>query len=121
MLYESGDTTTENVLMAAARFEQETIIKMASANYMVQDMCCFLKKLGVKIEGVGTSTLRVQGVREIKKNITYFPSEDPIEAMTFIAAAVTTNSEITVKRAPIEFLELELLWGKAGSHQHREF
>src|SRR5690606_24179143 len=37
------------------------------------------------------------------------PSEDPIESMTFIAAAVATNSSITVKRAPIEFLELELL------------
>ncbi len=109
VLYESGDTTTENVLMAAARFEQETVIKMASANYMVQDMCFFLRKLGVKIEGIGTSTLRVQGVREIKKNVTYYPSEDPIEAMTFIAAAITTDSEITIKRAPIEFLELELL------------
>ncbi|HSX27294.1 MAG TPA: UDP-N-acetylglucosamine 1-carboxyvinyltransferase [Patescibacteria group bacterium] len=109
VLYESGDTTTENVLMAAARFEQETIIKMASANYMVQDLCFFLKKLGVKIEGIGTSTLKVQGVKEIKKNVTYYPSEDPIEAMTFIAAAVTTNSEISIKRAPIDFLELELL------------
>lgn len=109
VLYESGDTTTENVLMAAARFEQETVIKMASANYMVQDICFFLKKLGVKIEGIGTSTLRVRGLKHIKKNIAYSPSEDPIEAMTFIAAAVTTDSQITITRAPIEFLELELL------------
>lgn len=109
VLYESGDTTTENVLMAASKFEQEIVIKMASANYMVQDLCYFLKKLGVKIEGIGTSTLRVKGVKNIKKNITYHPSEDPIEAMTFIAAAVTTNSRLTVKRAPIEFLELELM------------
>ncbi len=109
VLYESGDTTTENVLMAAARFEKETVIKMASANYMVQDLCFFLKKLGVRIEGIGTSTLRVRGVKDIKKNVTYYPSEDPIESMTFIAAAVTTNSKLTIKRAPIEFLELELL------------
>lgn len=109
VLYESGDTTTENVLMAASRFEEEIIIKMASANYMVQDLCFFLKKLGVKIEGIGTSTLRVRGVKNIKKNVTYYPSEDPIEAMTFIAAAVTTNSKVTIARSPIEFLELELL------------
>ncbi|MES2970745.1 MAG: UDP-N-acetylglucosamine 1-carboxyvinyltransferase [Patescibacteria group bacterium] len=109
VLYESGDTTTENVLMAVSKFEEEIVIKMASANYMVQDLCYFLKKLGVKIEGIGTSTLRVRGVKEIKKNVTYSPSEDPIEAMTFIAAAVTTNSKITITRAPIEFLELELL------------
>ncbi|CAN5625596.1 UDP-N-acetylglucosamine 1-carboxyvinyltransferase [soil metagenome] len=109
ILYESGDTTTENILMAAARLESEVTIKMASANYMVQDLCFFLKKLGVKIDGIGTSTLRVRGVGEIRKNVTYSPSEDPIESMTFIAAAVTTNSKLTVERAPIEFVELELL------------
>lgn len=109
VLYESGDTTTENILMAAAKFDKEIVIKMASANYMVQDLCFFLKKLGVKIDGIGTSTLKVTGVKNIKKNVVYAPSEDPIEAMTFIAAAVTTNSKITVKRSPIEFLELELL------------
>jgi UDP-N-acetylglucosamine 1-carboxyvinyltransferase len=109
VLYESGDTTTENILMAAARVEGETVIKMASANYMVQDLCFYLQKLGVRIEGIGTSTLRVRGVKDIKKNVTYAPAEDPVEAMTFIAAAVTTNSQITIKRSPIEFLELELL------------
>lgn len=109
VLYESGDTTTENALLAAAGIEEETVIKMASANYMVQDLCFFLQKLGVKIDGIGTSTLRVRGVKNVKRNITYAPSEDPVEAMTFIAAAVTTNSSITIRRAPIEFLELELL------------
>lgn len=109
VLYESGDTTTENILMAAAGFEGETVIKMASANYMVQDVCFFLQKLGVKIDGIGTSTLKVRGVKQIKKNVTYAPAEDPVEAMTFIAAAVTTNSKITIQRAPIDFLELELL------------
>lgn len=109
VLYESGDTTTENVLMAAAKSTEEVTIKMASANYMVQDLCFFLKKLGVKIEGIGTSTLKIRGVKEIKKNVTYYPSEDPIESMTFVAAAVATNSNITITRSPIEFLELELL------------
>lgn len=109
VLYESGDTTTENILMAAARYDGEVTIKMASANYMVQDMCFYLLRLGVKIEGIGTTTLKVRGVPEIKKNVTYAPSEDPIEAMTFISAAIATNSEITVTRAPIEFLQLELM------------
>lgn len=109
VLYESGDTTTENAIMAAARFDHEVTIKMASANYMVQDLCFFLKKLGVKIDGIGTTTLKIRGVKNIKKNITYYPSEDPIESMTFIAAAVATNSSITVTRAPIDFIELELL------------
>jgi UDP-N-acetylglucosamine 1-carboxyvinyltransferase len=109
VLYESGDTVTENILMAAARFEGETIIRMASANYAIQDLCFFLQKLGVKIEGIGTTTLKVHGVNNIKRNVSYSPSEDPVEAMTFIAAAITTDSSIKIKRAPIEFLELELL------------
>jgi UDP-N-acetylglucosamine 1-carboxyvinyltransferase len=109
VLYESGDTTTENTLMAAARFEGETVIKMASANYAIQDLCFYLQKLGVKIDGIGTTTLRVRGVKNIKKNVTYAPAEDPVEAMTFVAAAITTNSQITIKRVPIEFMELELL------------
>lgn len=109
VLYESGDTTTENILMAAARMDGETVIKMASANYMVQDLCLYLQKLGVKIEGIGSSTLKVRGVPEIRKNVTYTPAEDPVEAMTFISAAVTTNSSIIIRRAPLEFLELEML------------
>lgn len=109
ILYESGDTVTTNALLAAARTTSETIIQFASANYMVQEICFFLQKLGVKIDGIGTSTLRVTGVDSIKKNITYAPSEDPIEAMFFVSAAVTTNSSITIKRVPIDFMALELL------------
>jgi UDP-N-acetylglucosamine 1-carboxyvinyltransferase len=109
VLYESGDTTTENVLMAAARVRDETIIEMASANYAIQDVCFFLQKLGVKIEGIGSTTLRIKGLPFIKKNVTYAPAEDPIEAMFFTSAAVTTNSKITIRRVPIEFMALELL------------
>lgn len=108
-LYEMGDTVTENALMAAAGRPEETIIEFASANYMVQDVCFFLQKLGVRIEGVGTSTLTVRGLSRIKKNVVYAPAEDPIEAMFFMAAAVTTNSEITIERVPLAFVTLELL------------
>lgn len=108
-LYEVGDTVTENALMAAARSETETQIDFASANYMVQDTAFFLQRLGVKIDGIGTSSLKVTGVPFIKKNITYAPAEDPIEAMFFISAAVTTNSKITIKRVPIDFVTIELL------------
>lgn len=108
ILTERGDTVTENVIMAAALYDGEVILRNASPNYMVQDVCFFLQKLGVKIEGIGTTTLKIHGVKSINKNVEYFPSEDPIEAMSFIAAAVVTDSEITINRAPIEFLEFEL-------------
>lgn len=108
VLSERGDTVTENVLMAAALSDSVTTIRNASPNYMIQDLCFYLEKLGVRIEGVGTTTLVVHGVRDINKNVEYAPAEDPIEAMSFIAAAIVTKSEITIERAPIEFLEIEL-------------
>lgn len=109
ILYESGDTVTENALMAAAKIPGVTTIKYATANYQVQELCFFLETCGVKIEGIGTTTLRVHGIEEIDQTIEYYLSEDPIDAMFFIAAAILTHSSITITRAPIEFLELELL------------
>ncbi len=108
VLTERGDTVTENVIMAAALHHGTVTIRNASANYAVQDLCVFLQKLGVKVEGIGTTTLTITGVTHIDKDVEYHPSEDPIEAMSFIAAGVVTGSEITIKRAPIEFLEIEL-------------
>ncbi len=108
VLTERGDTVTENALMAAARYEGVTVIRNASPNYMVQDLCFFLTKLGVQIDGIGSTTLTVRGVREIDVDVDYSPSEDPIEAMSLLAAAVVTKSQITIRRVPIEFMEIEL-------------
>lgn len=109
ILYESGDTVTENALFAAARIPGKTTIKYASANYMVQEICTFLQLLGVKIEGVGTTTLTVHGVADIALDVEYTLAEDPTDSMFFLAAAAVTQSAITITRCPIEFLELELL------------
>ncbi len=108
VLIERGDTVTENVLMAAALYPGETTIVGASSNYMVQDLCFFLEKLGVKIRGIGTTTLTIRGKAEISMDVEYSPAEDPIEAMSFIAVALVTKSCLTIRRAPIEFLEIEL-------------
>jgi UDP-N-acetylglucosamine 1-carboxyvinyltransferase len=109
VMYEVSDTATENALIAAALTEGKTTIKFASSNYMVQDVCLFLKKLGVRIEGIGTSTLIVHGVKEINKRVKYTPAEDPLEAMLFMSVAIMTNSEITLRRCSIDFVELEML------------
>jgi UDP-N-acetylglucosamine 1-carboxyvinyltransferase len=108
VLYEAGDTVTENALMAASLIPGITTIKFASANYQVQDLCHYLEQLGVQIDGIGTTTLIVRGVSEINIPVTYYLSEDPIESMLFISIAATTKSSITIKRCPINFLELEL-------------
>lgn len=109
VMFESGDTTTENAIMAAARLPGKSVIKFASANYQVQDLCFFLESLGVKIAGIGTTTLVIHGKADINKAITYHIAEDPIESMLFITAAIVTKGELTIKRCPIDFLELELL------------
>lgn len=109
VMYEASDTATENCIIAAAGIEGTTTIRFAQQNYMVQDVCFFLQKLGVKIEGVGTPTLRITGISDINKDVTYTNSEDPIESMMFISAAIMTKSKITIKRCPINFLRLELL------------
>ncbi|MFF9475448.1 helix-turn-helix domain-containing protein [Streptomyces roseolus] len=108
VLTERGDTVTENALLAAARHDGVTVIRNASSNYMVQDLCFFLEALGVRVDGVGTTTLTVHGVPEIDVDVDYSPSEDPVEAMSLLAAAVVTESELTIRRVPIEFLEIEL-------------
>ncbi len=120
VLTERGDTVTENALLAAARCDGVTVIRNASPNYMVQDLCFFLVKLGVGVEGIGTTTLRVTGKPVIHCDVEYAPSEDPIEAMSLIAAAIVTRSSITVRRVPIEFMEIELaLLEEMGFHYER--
>lgn len=108
VMFEAGDTPTENVVMAAVLAKGKSVIKFAGANYMVQDLCYFLNEMGAKIEGIGTSVLRIEGVENLEP-VKYEVINDPIEAMSFVSMAATTNSEITIKGVPKMFLELELL------------
>lgn len=108
VLTERGDTVTENALMAAARRNGVTTIRNASPNYMVQDLCFYLELLGVRIDGIGTTTLRVHGTAQIDADVEYAVSEDPVEAMSLLTAGIVTGSQITVGRVPIEFMEIEL-------------
>ena len=108
VLTERGDTVTVNAITAAARFPDVTVIRNASSNYQVQDLCWYLERLGVRIDGIGTTTLTVHGQETLDAAVDYAPSEDPIEAWSLVTAAIVTESEITVRRTPIEFVEIEL-------------
>lgn len=108
VMYESGDTATVNAIMAAVLAEGRTVITMASANYMVQDLCHFLVKAGAKITNIGTTTLTIVGVKALKSVKDYPIMPDPIVAMTLLAAGIVTKSSITVKDCPLDFLALEL-------------
>ncbi len=108
ILFESSDTATINALLAAARIQGTSTIKYASANYQVQEVCGFLKMLGVGVEGTGTTTLSVTGSTPIEMDVEYSVAEDPTDAMFFVASGIMTKSELVIERAPVEFLEVEM-------------
>jgi UDP-N-acetylglucosamine 1-carboxyvinyltransferase len=110
-LLESGDTVTENAILAAVALNRGIVrICNASCNYMVQDLCSFLQQTpGVRIEGLGSPQLTVSRCEsDTPGPIAYPILEDPIEAFFFIAAAVVTRSCLRVLRVPITFVSLEL-------------
>lgn len=109
VLTERGNTVSENLIMAAALHDGVTTFHNISMDYMVQDVCLFVEKLGCKVEGIGTTTLKIHGKRHINVDVEYSPAEDPIEAMSFIAAILVTKSEVLITRLPIEFLEIEII------------
>lgn len=111
VMYESGDTATENAILGAVLAPGTTIIRFASANYMVQDLCYFLIAAGAQIEGIGTTTLTITGVDALDP-IEYAAMPDPVDAMAWISLGVTTKSPLTVVGCAYDFiaLELEHLW-----------
>lgn len=109
VMYEASDTGTTNAILRAAVLPQKTVIDFAQQNYMVLEVCHFLEKLGIEIAGISTKTLVIQGNPDIRANVEYANSEDPIETMLFIAVAVMTHSKLVIRKAPIDFLKVELL------------
>lgn len=88
-------TGTEDVLMAAVLARGETVISNAAREPEVQDLANLLTKMGARIEGAGTSTIRVQGVERLSgADHTIIP--DRIEAGTFLLAGAISKGELTV-------------------------
>jgi UDP-N-acetylglucosamine 1-carboxyvinyltransferase len=88
-------TGTENILMAAALADGETILENAAREPEVTDLVVMLRKMGAEICGDGTSTLRIRGVAELHgTEHTVIP--DRIEAGTFLVAGAITGGDLTV-------------------------
>ena len=88
-------TGTENILMAAALADGETILENAAREPEVADLIALLRKMGAKIEGDETSTLRIRGVASLHgAEHTVIP--DRIEAGTFLVAGAITNGDLTI-------------------------
>ena len=90
---------TGNVLMGCVNLDKEVIINNAAREPEIVDLCNFLVKIGVRIDGIGTSTLKIKGIPKSKnkiRKISYNIISDRIEAGTFLMAAVITKSKITL-------------------------
>jgi len=108
ILPEFSVTATENLIMASVKAKGETIIKLAAAEPHVQDLCRFLNKMGAKIQGIGTHTLKIKGVKKLN-GVRYKIIPDQIEAGTFAVLAAATKSKILIKNVIPEHLEIILL------------
>jgi UDP-N-acetylglucosamine 1-carboxyvinyltransferase len=100
---------TENLLMGAVFAEGQTIIENAALEPEIEDLGNFLIKMGAKIEGLGTSRLVINGIKESElKEVEYEAIGDRIEAATYIMASLATQSELTVEGFQTEHLEAVL-------------
>ncbi|MCP2520740.1 UDP-N-acetylglucosamine 1-carboxyvinyltransferase [SCandidatus Aminicenantes bacterium Aminicenantia_JdfR_composite] len=89
-------TGTENLIMAACLAKGETVLKNCAKEPEVVDLCNLLISMGAKIEGVGTDTVRIRGVEELK-GTTHYVIPDRIEAGTFLVAGGLIGDEIIIE------------------------
>ena len=102
---------TENLLMAAALAEGETILRNAAREPEVVDLANFLNRCGAKIQGHGGDVIHIQGVASLK-GCEYSVMPDRIEAGTFLVAAAITGGDCEIEGCPVE--ELTAVMAKLG-------
>ncbi|MDR1776410.1 MAG: UDP-N-acetylglucosamine 1-carboxyvinyltransferase [Desulfovibrio sp.] len=99
---------TENLLMAAVSAEGETILENAAREPEVVDLANFLIACGGRIEGQGTSRIRVVGP-SVLRGVEYPVMQDRIEAGTFLVAAGITGGELLLRNCPVDALDALIL------------
>ncbi|MEO8312084.1 MAG: UDP-N-acetylglucosamine 1-carboxyvinyltransferase [Caldimonas sp.] len=97
-------TGTENLLMAATLAEGETILENAAQEPEVGDLAEMLIAMGARIEGHGTSRIRVVGVERLN-GVTHRIVSDRIEAGTFLCAVAAAGGDVVLRHARGEHLE----------------
>ncbi|MCX6723386.1 MAG: UDP-N-acetylglucosamine 1-carboxyvinyltransferase [Candidatus Staskawiczbacteria bacterium] len=107
VLEEFSVTATESLMLAAVLAEGKTIIKGAAAEPHVQDLGEMLLRMGAKIEGLGTHTIKIEGVDKLN-GCTHSVIPDPIEAGTFIVIGALIPGKIKVTGVDLSHLDLFL-------------
>jgi len=103
VLKEFSVTATENAMMLAALATGKTKIELAAAEPQVQDLGKFLKKMGLKIKGIGTHTIEIEGRKNLK-GTKFKICPDPIEAVTFFVAFAITGGGGKIKNVEPDHL-----------------
>jgi UDP-N-acetylglucosamine 1-carboxyvinyltransferase len=98
---------THNVLLAAALAKGETVIENAAREPEIGDVATCLSKMGAKVEGIGTSTLRIQG-RDRLEGAVHTVLPDRIETGTFAMAVAATGGDVTLEGGRIDDLKAAL-------------
>ena len=101
-------TGTENLLMAATLAEGETVLENAAREPEVADLARFLTALGARIEGAGSSTIRIEGVPSLG-GATHTILPDRIETGTYLIAAAMTGGHVRVSKTAPDTLEAVLI------------
>jgi UDP-N-acetylglucosamine 1-carboxyvinyltransferase len=94
----SSVLATDNIMMAATLTEGETTVEYAACEPEVQALGLFLKKMGADISGEGTPLIKIKGVKRLG-GCEFTNIADRIEAGTFIAASLATQSPVDIKGA----------------------
>ena len=106
-LSEFSVTGTENMILASVLNQGNVRINIVAAEPSVQDLCWFLESLGAEIEGIGTHSLNIKGVNNLRGG-EYYIMPDPIETGTFISLAGATKSEFVIENTAPQFMALEI-------------
>jgi len=94
---------TENIMMAAALAEGKTVIENSAKEPEIVDLANYLNKMGAKIIGAGTETIKIEGVEKLT-GVEHTVIPDRIEAGTFMVASAITGGDVLIENAVTEHL-----------------
>lgn len=115
-LDEASVTATENIIMAAALADGQTVLMNAACEPHVQGLCRMLVSMGAEISGIGTGTLRISGSKRLH-GTTHTVGPDYLEIGSWIGLAAVTNSDITITGTrPEELRMINHVFAKLGVH-----
>jgi UDP-N-acetylglucosamine 1-carboxyvinyltransferase len=101
-------TGTENLMMAASLADGETVLENAAREPEIIDLANFMNKMGARISGAGSSSIRIDGVERLT-GAEYEIQPDRIETGTYLVAAAMTGGSIRLRKTAAKYLEAVLI------------